>query len=68
MRRALAGVAVAALLISSCASNDEQLSADDDLSGQAPSESAVLNTVSGGQIDANSLEGTDTILWYWAPW
>ena len=28
----------------------------------------VFETVSGGQFDLNSLEGTDTVLWFWAPW
>lgn len=25
-------------------------------------------TASGGQIDLTSLEGQDTVLWFWAPW
>lgn len=24
--------------------------------------------VGGGQLDLNSIEGTDTVLWFWAPW
>ena len=28
----------------------------------------VFETVSGAQFDLNSLEGTDTVLWFWAPW
>ena len=28
----------------------------------------LVATVSGGQIDLNSLEGQDTVLWFWAPW
>jgi len=28
----------------------------------------VEDTVSGGLIDANDLEGNDVILWFWAPW
>jgi hypothetical protein len=30
--------------------------------------SLVGETTTGGQIDFNSLEGTDTVLWFWAPW
>ena len=25
-------------------------------------------TASGGQINFNSLEGSDVVLWFWAPW
>ena len=28
----------------------------------------VVSTVAGGQIDFGSLEGQDTVLWFWAPW
>lgn len=27
-----------------------------------------VNLVGGGQLDLNSIEGTDTVLWFWAPW
>lgn len=30
--------------------------------------SLVSQTAAGGQIDFNALEGTDTVLWFWAPW
>lgn len=30
--------------------------------------SFVAPTVDGGQIDFASLEGQDTVLWFWAPW
>ena len=44
--------------------------------GSSPSEDAgadagaaeLIPTADGGQIDLGSLEGTDTILWFWAPW
>lgn len=47
-----------------------------DASSPAASESAlaapviegVFDTVSGTQIDLGSLEGQDTVLWFWAPW
>ncbi len=29
---------------------------------------AVWNLVGGGQIDPGSIEGQDTVLWFWAPW
>ena len=28
----------------------------------------LVSTATGGQVDFNSLEGTDTLLWFWAPW
>ena len=28
----------------------------------------VSNTVGGAQIDTNSLEGQDVVVWFWAPW
>jgi len=28
----------------------------------------VADTADGGQIDFGSLEGSDTMLWFWAPW
>lgn len=30
--------------------------------------SLLGQTTAGGQIDFNALEGTDTVLWFWAPW
>lgn len=66
LRRAIAGAAIVALLFSACAADDEPL----DAGGRAAEVAAtgVLPTVSGAQIDTNSLEGSDTILWFWAPW
>ena len=39
----------------------------------APTTTAIqpgdyVNLVGGGQIDLNSIEGQDTVLWFWAPW
>ncbi len=28
----------------------------------------VVTLVGGGQLDLNSIEGQDTVLWFWAPW
>lgn len=30
--------------------------------------SFIAPTVDGGQINFGSLEGQDTVLWFWAPW
>lgn len=67
LHRAAAGLAVAALLLSACAADDDAL-ATDEQAAPVSTDVGVLPTVSGGQIDTSSLEGTDTILWFWAPW
>jgi len=44
--------------------------------GGSPAESETVSsmasgentTISGSQIDLGSLEGQDTVLWFWAPW
>jgi len=36
--------------------------------GPASFPSIVVATSAGGQIDFGSLEGQDTVLWFWAPW
>ena len=28
----------------------------------------LVDLVGGGQLDLNSIEGQDTVLWFWAPW
>ena len=33
-----------------------------------PFPDVVVPLVAGGQIDIGSLEGQDTVLWFWAPW
>ena len=35
---------------------------------QASDSGTIVDTAAGGQIDFGSLEGTDTVLWFWAPW
>ena len=49
----------AAALLASC--SDSESATVDEVSITSP-------TASGGQIDFGSLEGTDTVLWFWAPW
>lgn len=39
-----------------------------DESAAAPAEGRLVNTVGGGQLDLGSIDGQDTILWFWAPW
>lgn len=67
IRRAITGAVIAALLFSACAADDDEAVATDDQSAEVTA-TGVLPTVSGSQIDVNSLEGSDTILWFWAPW
>lgn len=37
-------------------------------SGEPSLLSGTAQTVAGGQVDLGSLEGQDTILWFWASW
>ncbi len=71
LRRTLVGVLAVTALFSACGTGEtdtaEAVSETVAETGDT-AESALLSTVSGGQIDINSLEGSDTILWFWAPW
>jgi hypothetical protein len=70
--RAATLVTALSLVLAACGGG----SSTTDTSDQPASESApagpviggVFDTVSGTQIDLGSLEGQDTVLWFWAPW
>lgn len=70
--RAAAVVAALSFVVAACGGG----ASTTDASAQPASESApaapvidgVFDTVSGSQIDFGSLEGQDTVLWFWAPW
>ncbi len=67
--RLLALFAAAAALLAACGSDtaeSEAVAASSD--DTAETATAILASVSGGQIDINSLEGQDTVLCFWAPW
>ena len=62
--------AVVALLAVACGADDLspiERSAPDPVDTEWPHD-FVEDTVGGGLIDANDLEGYDVILWFWAPW
>ena len=62
--------AVVALLAVACAADDLshiERSAPDTVDTEWPHD-FVEDTIGGGLIDANDLEGHDVILWFWAPW
>ena len=62
--------AVVALLAVACGADDLspiERSAPDPVDTEWPHD-FVEDTVGGGLIDANDLEGHDVILWFWAPW
>lgn len=67
IRPAVAAAMAVALFVSACGSTGE---ADPVVAAEPVEDSAAgaLTTVSGSQIEINSLEGSDTILWFWAPW
>lgn len=64
VRHLLAVLIGLGLLATACGSG----STPSDDAGADPGAAAMAPTADGGQIDLGSLEGTDTILWFWAPW
>ncbi len=65
--RSLALVLVAAFLAAACGSGDETTAAAVPGS-ESDFPSFTAQTVGGSQLDYGSLEGQDTVLWFWAPW
>lgn len=53
------------MTLTACGSTTTETAAD---AGAATALAGVVDTVAGGQIDLASLEGQDTVLWFWAPW
>lgn len=79
--RVVAAVMAAAVVVAGCGSAAEETairaqsedasataasSQDSPETGRAPG--LVMNTITGGQIDAADLLGQDAVLWFWAPW
>ena len=79
-RRLTIGLAAVALFAAACGSTsttetaettptDADPSAQTAPSTEAPSSGLVVDlALDGGQLEWNSLEGTDAVLWFWAPW
>ena len=62
--------AVVALLAVACAADDSspvEHGAPATVAAEWPHD-FVEDTIGGGLIDANDLEGNDVILWFWEPW
>lgn len=66
-KRLLASATAALLLLSACGASSSTETADN-AAADAVEMVGVVSTVSGGQLDLASIEGQDTILWFWAPW
>ena len=47
---------------------DEPISSDQPDPATSESEANLVNLAGGGQLDWNSLQGRDVVLWFWAPW
>ena len=47
---------------------DEPTSSDQNDPATSESEANLENIAGGGQLDWNSLQGRDVVLWFWAPW
>lgn len=65
-RMRLLGPALAGLLLLSACGGTT--STTDSASASAMDFAGVVPTVAGGQFDLSSIEGQDTVLWFWAPW
>lgn len=52
--------------ISTSAATEATTTAPETTIAEVPGDLVVL--VGGGQLDLNSIEGQDTVLWFWAPW
>ncbi len=75
MRRRVAAAALGGLLLAACGGEDDTTTvADAPAVSDTAEESAAapvrasLPTVNGGQFELGSIEGQDTVLWFWAPW
>lgn len=68
----VAAIATALLLtLSACGSDATSVAASGDGAESEPAGPALsgtFTTVAGGQLDLGSLDGQDTVLWFWAPW
>ncbi len=49
-------------------SADEAASSDQADPPTSQSEANFVDLAGGGQLDWNSLQGRDVVLWFWAPW
>ncbi len=58
---------VLALGLASCGSDSSPTEAAGAGADEVPA-AGFVPTAAGGQIDIGALEGTDTVLWFWAPW
>ncbi len=65
-------VATVALVAAACSSDDSDTAGSDATASEAASSAELLDfsaeLLDGGEFDAASVEGTDTVLWFWAPW
>lgn len=55
------------IVLSACGGGTDTTTTAEDTE-QALALSGTVDTVAGGQIDLSSIEGQDTVLWFWAPW
>ena len=68
-RRALLALLAFVVILAACGGSDDPAAAPDSGSGDGfPLASETLSTVGGGQLAFGELEGTATVLWFWAPW
>lgn len=65
-RRTLAALVVLALLAAACGGVVEE--AEFTAPADGPLLVGEFETLAGGTVDLDSLQGQDVVLWFWAPW
>jgi thiol-disulfide isomerase/thioredoxin len=71
--RLLSLAAAAALTLAACGSGSDDAASDDgggssSAASEGSSPTFVADQLGGGELDLASLDGEDTVLWFWAPW
>ena len=60
-------IAAIAALATACGGSGVEITAPDTTAADTAL-TGTADTLAGGQIELTSLEGQDTVLWFWAPW
>ena len=67
LRSVFLTIAAIATLATACGGSGAETTASD-ATATDNALTGTADTLAGGQIELTSLEGQDTVLWFWAPW
>jgi hypothetical protein len=67
LRSVVLMIAAIATLATGCGESGVETTAPDATAADTAL-TGTADTLAGGQIELTSLEGQDTVLWFWAPW